>query len=203
MVSLFKCTDKKGECNSQSCCNDQEYRGQSKPSEEISADATSTITIPRRPGREGKEHIPDKNIYVGEVNIRRLKRVLRYHIPHLFSPQVLQVLEVHQPFSAWAGQGFGGKQESMTTSQWAEADLWRAIRQITGHAFGKSTIDLGDVYAVLLRAGLCKPVEDSGTNKKSPEGSKETVGDSDDKMATSEEKHWSERLKEIKSSADA
>jgi hypothetical protein len=179
-------------------CMSAEYDDQPKLRKKIHAGEASTVTItPSNP--EGKES-STKNNYTGEINIRRLKRFLRWSIPHLFAPEALEVL---QPFSAWAVHGFDGKYESMGLSQWTEEDFQRAITQITGRAFGKSYLNLKDVRIVLSRMGLCETVNET---KESKEGTSKDSGEMDVTEETISEKKtemWSEKLKTIKNDANS
>ncbi|KAG8416353.1 hypothetical protein J3458_006945 [Metarhizium acridum] len=92
--------------------------------------------------------------YCTSIINTRLRRLQRWHIPHLFVPEVLKTF---QPYSAWDLDD-DEKYEFVEASQWAERDFQRAMTQITGRAFGTSHIDLKDVRIVLLRLGLLKTV---------------------------------------------
>jgi hypothetical protein len=177
LVSLFRSsTCNKGGCQCNSCRKD-DYRDQTRISKKISAGWASTVTITinslsdkaekieneRSDKRDNKK---DNTNEVAQINIKRLKRFLRWRIPHLFLPEVLEALQPHQPFSSWQKHGFDAEYESMGVSQWSEEDLQRSVIQITGRAFGKSHLNLSDVRAVLSRLGLCE-----GFNKK-PKGEK-------------------------------
>ncbi|KFG84252.1 ATPase family AAA domain-containing protein 1-A [Metarhizium anisopliae] len=156
------------------------------------------------------------------INTRRLKRFLRFRIPHLFVPEVL---EMFQPYSAWDLDD-DGRYEFVEASQWKERDFQRAITQITGRAFGMSHIDLEDVRIVLLRLDLLKTVrqteesdereELSETEKpkeadESNEGAPETsveMGTTNKIMSDTNEisetkaERWVHKLRRVESAAD-
>lgn len=87
------------------------------------------------------------------ANIRQLKRTLRDQIPHMFTPEVLQLLE---PSAEPMICGFEDDDYEMGETYWNEWEIKKAVVQMVGRALGKSHVGLDDVKAVLLRMDIIK-----------------------------------------------
>ena len=154
LISVFTCYKEVGTCGCRSNYSHDTYPGQ-KHLRKISSDIVPAINI--TPSNLAELEGSNGNKLTGETNIRRLKRFLRYRIPHLLSPELARATEVGQPFSSWTAQGFKGKYESIVASEWVTENLGRAFRRIAGRAFGNSELGFSDVYDVLGQMGLCEP----------------------------------------------
>ncbi|KAK0734482.1 hypothetical protein B0T26DRAFT_746381 [Lasiosphaeria miniovina] len=86
-----------------------------------------------------------------------LKRLLRYHIPHFFSPEVLQVLEAHQPFSG----------EIRTT--YDDVIIDRETKQIVSHL-----VSLSNLPPEMASCSLLKHIHIGGAHFYGPPGTGKT-----------------------------
>ncbi|PCG91751.1 hypothetical protein PENOC_095810 [Penicillium occitanis (nom. inval.)] len=195
----------------------------------ICPDATFNITInPESPTEVESETESAKGL-LGDMNFRRLKRFLRYRIPHLLSPGLAEAVGVDRPFSDWTAQGFKGQYESLTASAWTADELQRAATRIAGRAFVESKLDFNGVHDVLLSTGLYKSVnetsesiedaapDESGAKQavveviadsdaeKSIMGSDERSNEQSDEETPKEQRPaetWSEKLRRIERNAN-
>jgi hypothetical protein len=227
LVSVFKCPDE-CDCKSFRPHSDDRYPGEGHFGK-ICPDATFNITINPESPTEVESETENAKGLLGDMNFRRLKRFLRYRIPHLLSPGLAEAVGVDRPFSDWTAQGFKGQYESLTASAWTADELQRAATRIAGRAFVESKLDFNGVHDVLLSTGLYKSVnetsesieeaapDESGAKQevveviadsdaeKSIMGSDERSNEQSDEETPKEQRPaetWSEKLRRIERNAN-
>lgn len=109
----------------------------------LSVDQASIIEI-TPPGNEvilARNHAH----YTQEVNLRRLKRILRQKLRSNFCSDLLA------PRPSWDPSKLKPVSAILGESEWSEFTLKRAARQIIGRAWGKSELELDDICEVIVR----------------------------------------------------
>lgn len=79
------------------------------------------------------------------INVRRLKRMLRDTVPHIFNSSLLAKDASAETEEWWQNVVFPGNKV------WTESDLKQAVMQIVGQKWGKTMLDLHDIVAVTTR----------------------------------------------------
>lgn len=124
--------------------------------------------------------------YMASVNIRRLKRILRQNMSHVFDPTILH------PHADWKqlvckkpGQCFGDE-------QWTWDKIHGVFLQLNGRSFGKEKLEASDILLVLSRLDLhkdAKPVE-----RIDPAPPEDVVGDLDEEPVKDIKQTWQEKM---------
>lgn len=156
--------------------------------EEIGVSEASTveITSPTPPGK-----LSHQRKLRGKANYRRLKRMLRSRIPQ-FSSGLLE------PHSDWPTSLFG-KIKQIGQKVWSEEEIQRAVTQIVGRIWGKSTLELEDIRVVLSRLGLFCTGSLFGIPK---EKDSEKPGEGVKNAAVKEVLTWKQKMENISKSCN-
>ena len=88
-----------------------------------------------------------EGVTTGYLNLRRLQRVLRLQIPHLFAPGVLH------PAFGWMKRL---SSKPLGDVIWSLVEIERAASQIIGRSWRRPQLELADVHIVLRRMKLLK-----------------------------------------------
>jgi len=184
LISIVQCCENQSNCSSNYSSHGS-YPSEYQLSKKAVVNEASTVDID--PSHLAGMKNLDEYSVVAENNIRRLKRLLRYCIPELLTPEVSEAIGVHEPFSTWEARGFKAHYDMVAASIWSDDGFNKATIQMAGRGFSESKLSWDDVYNALLRTGLCKiPVE--------PEADKKTEESSTEEKAET----WEERLKRIR-----
>ncbi|KAH7228412.1 ATPase family AAA domain-containing protein 1-A [Fusarium solani] len=125
--------------------------------------------------------------YMASVNIRRLKRILRQAMSHVFDPKILH------PHADWKqlvckepGQCFGDE-------QWIWEKIYGAFLQLNGRSFGKEKLEATDILLVLSRLGLHK--HEKPVKKINPAPPEDVGGDLDNEEPVKDKKQtWKDKM---------
>ncbi|KAI8681051.1 AAA domain-containing protein [Fusarium keratoplasticum] len=125
--------------------------------------------------------------YMASVNIRRLKRILRQTMSHVFDPKIIH------PHADWKqlvckepGQCFGDE-------QWIWEKIHGAFLQLHGRSFGKEKLEAADILVVLSRLGLHK--HEKPVKKISPAPPEDVGGDLDSEEPVKDNKQtWKDKM---------
>ncbi|KAI8721656.1 AAA domain-containing protein [Fusarium sp. LHS14.1] len=131
----------------------------------------------------------DHTDYVASANLRRLKRVLRQRLRHIFDPEILH------PHADWKqlvckepGQCFGRK-------AWDMDNLYPVFLQINGLSFGKEKLEADDILLILSKAGFHKhelPAE------KNDQESTKVVVEEVEKNEPAKKMSWMDKMKALR-----
>ncbi|RSL66748.1 hypothetical protein CEP54_003557 [Fusarium duplospermum] len=108
--------------------------------------------------REGCWH----NDYKASANIRRLKRILRQAMSHVFDPELLH------PHADWKELVCREPGNCFGDVQWRWEKIYAAFLQLKGQSFGKEKLDAADILLVLSRLGLHKHEKPAKKNNPVP-----------------------------------
>jgi hypothetical protein len=125
--------------------------------------------------------------YMASVNIRRLKRILRQAMSHVFDHKILH------PHADWKqlvckepGQCFGDE-------QWIWEKIYGAFLQLNGRSFGKEKLEATDILLVLSRLGLHK--HEKPVKKINPVPPEDVGGDLDNEEPVKDKKQtWKDKM---------
>lgn len=129
----------------------------------------------------------DHTDYIASVNLRRLKRVLRQRMCHLFDPELLH------PHADWKQLVCKEPRQCFGDEPWSWDSIHGAFLQISGRSFGKQKLEVTDILLVLSRLGLHK--HERLVENQNPEPAEEVGEDSDDGESMEKEKQaWDDKM---------
>ncbi|RTE71758.1 hypothetical protein BHE90_013832 [Fusarium euwallaceae] len=88
--------------------------------------------------------------YMASVNVRRLKRILRQSMSHVFDPELLH------PHADWKQLVCKEPGKCFGNGQWSWENIYQAFLQLKGRSYEKEKLDAADILLVLWRLGLHK-----------------------------------------------